>query len=162
VKVEWDSDELAVSGTYCLLLRLDKAARIRIGALGVVQFPAGGYVYVGSAFGPGGLRARLSHHLRRARRCHWHIDYLRQRAGVAGAFVAPAKVAYEHRLALRVSTVPKATLPARGFGASDCSCPAHLFHFKHHSMFDTLDRFLADQIPPQQPLTFLHYRENCS
>ena len=162
VNVGWNSDELAAPGTYCLILRLEKAARIRIGALCGVPFPAGWYAYVGSALGSGGLKARLSHHVRRTGRCHWHIDYLRQRAVVEGAFVTLADVSYEHRWALRVSRTPEATIPARGFGASDCRCPAHLFHFKHRSLIGTLERFLVAQIPPKQLLTFLHYRKNCS
>lgn len=46
-------------GTYALILRSDSAARVRIGHLGVLAATRGYYVYIGSAFGPGGLAARL-------------------------------------------------------------------------------------------------------
>src|ERR1035438_8832695 len=49
----------------------------RIGRLGALQLQSGFYFYVGSALGPGGVRARLAHHLKPSRRPHWHIDYLR-------------------------------------------------------------------------------------
>ncbi|CAB5097838.1 hypothetical protein D3OALGB2SA_1629 [Olavius algarvensis associated proteobacterium Delta 3] len=156
------SDTPSVTGTYCLILNLEQAAWIRIGAMGEVAFPPGGYLYVGSAFGPGGLRARLSRHVGRASRCHWHIDYFRQHAHVTGAFVTQSKRVYEHRWALLASTLPGTSIPARRFGASDCRCPAHLFHFKHPSGIGALERFLIDKLPPEQALTFLHYRENCS
>ncbi len=46
-------------GTYVLVMRLGRLRRVRVGRLGVQEFPAGLYLYVGSAFGPGGLRARI-------------------------------------------------------------------------------------------------------
>jgi len=39
-------------------------------------------MFVGSAFGPGGLRSRIKHHTQPVRSAHWHIDYLRQAANV--------------------------------------------------------------------------------
>ena len=53
---------------------------VQIGRCGTLCAHPGFYVYVGGALGPGGLRARLSHHLRRAVRPHLHIDYLRRGA----------------------------------------------------------------------------------
>lgn len=54
----------AEPGTYALLLKLDKQERITVGKLGTFDLPAGYYLYVGSALGPGGLRARLTRHRR--------------------------------------------------------------------------------------------------
>ena len=51
-------------GTYALGLRLDAHSTCRIGALGEYTLQPGNYIYVGSAWGPGGLAARLSRHLR--------------------------------------------------------------------------------------------------
>jgi len=51
-----------------------KAVAIRVGKLGVLPLQPGFYVYVGSAHGPSGLRARLAHHLGPGSRRHWHID----------------------------------------------------------------------------------------
>ncbi len=46
------------------------------GALGLLDVSPGWYVYIGSAFDPGGVRARCLRHWRGGRP-HWHIDYLR-------------------------------------------------------------------------------------
>jgi Uri superfamily endonuclease len=70
------------TGTYILILHLSVPARLRIGRLGVLDFPAGHHAYVGSAFGSGGLRGRLKHHLFPAAKPHWHIDYLRRSATI--------------------------------------------------------------------------------
>ncbi|MBE0698753.1 MAG: DUF123 domain-containing protein, partial [Anaerolineaceae bacterium] len=65
-------------GSYALHLVLTGERSIRVGRLGEIVFPAGDYIYLGSAWGPGGLRARLAHHVRIASSPHWHIDWLRR------------------------------------------------------------------------------------
>jgi len=65
-------------GTYILVLRCSTSRTIRIGRLGKLPLQPGWYLYAGSAFGPGGLRARVGHHARRAARPRWHIDYFRR------------------------------------------------------------------------------------
>jgi Uri superfamily endonuclease len=72
---------------YALVLASAKATPIQVGKLGSLQLGPGFYVDVGSAHGPGRLRARLAHDLEATARYHWHIDYLR-------AHVAPEKVWY--------------------------------------------------------------------
>jgi len=64
------------AGTYCLVLRATRGVRIRVGSFGTFTFVPGLYLYVGSARGPGGLRARIGRHLRRDKVKRWHIDYL--------------------------------------------------------------------------------------
>jgi hypothetical protein len=51
-------------GSYALFLSLLHQVHLAVGRLGAFDFPAGAYVYLGSANGPGGLRARLAHHAR--------------------------------------------------------------------------------------------------
>jgi Uri superfamily endonuclease len=127
--------------TYALLLKLDKQERITVGKLGIFDFPAGYYLYVGSALGPGGLRARLARHRRgsenssqssssqRGKKLHWHIDYLLQRVQLVEVW----HVVSEERLECKWSEVairlPGAQVPVQGFGSSDCRCPAHLIYF---------------------------------
>ncbi len=60
-------------GTYALLIRVDAPLVIHAGRLGTVALERGWYVYTGSAHGPGGLRARVSRHLRPDKAPHWHI-----------------------------------------------------------------------------------------
>ena len=77
-------------GTYALILSCTSNARIQIGRLGTMQLQRGYYVYLGSALGPGGLRARIAHHQKLSPRPHWHIDYLRAHTPVTFR-VAPVR-----------------------------------------------------------------------
>lgn len=51
----------AKSGTYILILSSPARSTIDVGRLGRMTLAHGYYLYVGSAFGPGGLRARIAH-----------------------------------------------------------------------------------------------------
>ena len=118
-------------GAYALVLRMERPALLRVGALGEASFPAGVYVYLGSARGPGGIQARLGRHLRGSSRPRWHVDYLRAVAvPVAWAVTTdPAPgLPWECAWSQRLAALPEAWIPLPGFGASDCrqGCPAHL------------------------------------
>lgn len=113
------------SGTYTLLIELDTATRIEVGALGTHDFDAGWYAYTGTAFGPGGFK-RIDRHrdvaAGRNETRHWHVDYLlgNDHARVDGVCRTP-DVDAECRFSDRIDgrRVP-------GFGASDCDCGSHL------------------------------------
>lgn len=107
---------------------MHRPVSLAIGKLGCFKFKPGTYYYAGSAFGPGGLRARLNHHIKGAARRHWHIDYLRSKAGLQGAWVSQDGDRLEHQWAAKISSLSQISTPVAGFGASDCSCPAHLFY----------------------------------
>jgi len=116
-------------GSYALLMALDAPAVIRAGRLGEFALPAGSYVYCGSAFGPGGLRARLERHARASGALHWHIDYLRRAARLVDwAWVANERA--ECRWAQALVTLGGQVI-APHFGSSDCHnrCPSHLLYF---------------------------------
>lgn len=115
-------------GTYILVLLLPRDANLRIGKLGRFDFAAGYYTYVGSAMGPGGLSARLRHHLRSSSKPHWHIDYLRRAAKVEEIWYREEKMILEHRWAGILSQLSNVTEPVKSFGASDCHCSSHLFY----------------------------------
>ena len=57
-----------IPGAYGLVIRLPAEFNGRVGALGSVTLSPGTYLYLGSAYGPGGLAARLRRHLRRDKR----------------------------------------------------------------------------------------------
>jgi len=116
-------------GTYALVMQLARTATISIGRLGPVTFKVGYYVYTGSAFGPGGLAARIGHHLKHSKKCHWHIDYLRRFAEVNEIWYTTHPDRVECRWAKILHDTRGASLICPGFGASDCRCSAHLFHF---------------------------------
>ena len=61
-------------GTYVLIMSVSQMQRLDVGSLGVCEVVPGYYLYVGSAFGSGGLRARIGHHLESVAAPHWHLD----------------------------------------------------------------------------------------
>ena len=131
-------DELPVqAGTYALILELTHNQILDIGQLGKFDFHAGWYVYVGSAHGPGGIRARLGRHLRGAGKTRWHIDYLRIVSTVRGyGYIAVEalplpNISQECTWVQKLAAETSATLPIPKFGASDCKmgCAAHLIYF---------------------------------
>jgi Uri superfamily endonuclease len=142
------------AGTYMLWLHKPRASNLNIGRLGRFRFPAGEYFYLGSACGPGGLRARLGRHLRGNGQPHWHIDRLNAAARVKGFGYRlrpevidnghhphPTECTWSQMLFAR----PDASSPAPGFGASDCQsdCTAHLVCFP--AGFQHISAMIADQ-----------------
>ena len=92
------------------------------------MFPSGLLVYVGSALGAGGLRGRISHHLRINRKFHWHIDYLLQKMLVCQVLYTENPSRLEHEWAMLLERIPELSIPMKRFSASDCQCASHLFH----------------------------------
>lgn len=116
-------------GTYALILTLPSLHTLTIGKLGTFCFPAGHYLYTGSALGPGGLAARLARHCRIDKKKHWHIDYLRSVGRLEQVWSWIGAEPAECQWAAAALRLPGAKIPAPRFGASDCRCPAHLFHY---------------------------------
>jgi Uri superfamily endonuclease len=117
----------ATPGIYHLLLRLRRPADLRIGRLGRFNFPAGWYVYTGSAMG--GLAARLARHRSRRKRLRWHIDYLLQVAEIASVVIVPTRRKIECIRNRRLLALTEARIIVPRFGSSDCRCPSHLLYF---------------------------------
>jgi sugar fermentation stimulation protein A len=113
-------------GAYALLLYLGRLRRVHVGALGLMTFPSGWYVYVGSALN--GLSARVARHLRHRTTKRWHIDYLRPSAERVSAFLFPSNRDRECALAGKLRRI--ASDQVKRFGSSDCACPSHLFYFE--------------------------------
>lgn len=116
-------------GTYLLGISLDEDVALAVGKLGRFAFPAGYYVYAGSARGPGGLSARLARHRRREKRLHWHIDYLLARARLVEVWTVVSDRRLECAWAQAVMGMTGSRIVVPRFGASDCRCPAHLVYF---------------------------------
>ena len=113
-------------GTYALLLRGETKREIEVGALGTMTVQPGVYVYVGSAFGPGGLRARVERHVRGDGALHWHVDYLRAVTTLEAVWYTRDPERRECTWAATVQSLPAAAVPRDDFGASDCDCVSHL------------------------------------
>jgi Uri superfamily endonuclease len=108
-------------------MKLDNTTEITIGKLGRFIFPAGHYLYFGSAMN--GLRARITRHLKSEKRLHWHIDYFLQKAMIVDIWYVESEERLECRLCQEAMRLPGAGVPVKGFGSSDCRCKSHLLYF---------------------------------
>jgi Uri superfamily endonuclease len=122
-------------GSYALQLSLADQQELQVGRLGMSDFPPGEYVYLGSALGPGGLKARLGRHLRGNGPPHWHIDWLRARALVTGYHFLASNSRLECDWSQALINHQSTRVPVHGFGSSDCRgaenpCPTHLVWLK--------------------------------
>jgi len=142
-------------GTYALLLRGEKKQEIEVGALGSMTVRSGVYVYVGSAFGPGGLRARVRRHVRGDGALHWHVDYLRAVTTPDAVWCTRDPEHRECAWASIVRSLPTATVPRAGFGASDCNCPAHLVRTESAPSLSAFRTRLYEQYPGHETVSRL-------
>lgn len=106
-------------GVYLLALKTPRKLRIRYGFREKL-LPPGIYVYVGSAMGGGGIRGRITRHLRRSKSIHWHIDRLTSIPEVSVilvSYLCTEKREAESLLASACRTILEPGPP--GFGCSD-------------------------------------------
>jgi len=129
-----------MKGTYLVLARLAKATTIQVGRLAKGTFPAGWYLYVGSAMGPGGVRARLARHGRQEKRLHWHIDYLLAHCVPAASWYVASTERLECAWARALVQLDAAHIPMPGFGSSDCHCASHLFYFSRRPSLSQIEQ----------------------
>ena len=142
---------LPIRGSYILLLKLPEDKTISFGSRQGVHFPRGYYAYVGSAMG--GFKARINHHLKGAKKPHWHIDYLLPEATITSIILGETKDRTECVIAQaldhQLETIP-------GFGASDCQCSSHLFfasteNTRNLTIMKTLGSLGISPIPHSPP-----------
>ncbi len=143
-------------GSYFVWFRLDEALEFECGALGTVRLDTGWAGYAGSAFGYGGLAARLRRHLGSGTRLHWHIDYLRIHVTMTEFWFSQEPERLEHLWAEVAAGLPGAQLPARGFGSSDCGCESHLVHLPARPEFADFVRAVTDRT--RRHLSMLRHR----
>jgi len=136
-------------GVYTLIIRVTKAEKLNVGRFGLHYFPVGYYTYTGSALGKGAstLRRRLTRHLNRRKKLRWHIDYLLNARSAETVVVCFAKTRerMECSVSKAIKMLPKATVPIRGFGSTDClsGCPAHLQMFIHKNPISVIKAVLT-------------------
>jgi Uri superfamily endonuclease len=122
---------MAVKGVYCLCIEVKDDLSLQIGALGLLEFPKGRYIYVGSALN--GIDSRVLRHINTSKgnynAIHWHIDYLLREKSVSvkAAYVRLSDEKIECEIASKVSSHGSGV---KGFGCSDCRCNSHLFTVK--------------------------------
>jgi len=119
-------DNARAKGSYVLVLHFAETKCLTVGKLGTFAFPTGLYLYFGSALN--GLAGRIRRHLRQDKKVHWHVDALTPEAEVVEVAWALGAYRYECSWARAAVERAGATIPARGFGSSDCHCPSHLVY----------------------------------
>jgi Uri superfamily endonuclease len=121
----------AAPGAYVLFIALDEVLALHETSLDSRTLAPGRYAYCGSAYGPGGLRARLRRHLKREKALRWHVDHLTAAGRIFALGLAPG--GQECALFEDLGRHPGVEVPLAGFGSSDCaSCPAHLLRIGRH------------------------------
>lgn len=114
------------AGDYIMVLKLPESKDIEIGSKGIMHFPQGYYLYVGSA--KANLSKRIERHKRKRKKMHWHLDYFRGHCEVVAAIPVRTSADLECPLAQAIHSI--ADWQVEGFGSSDCTCSAHLFGMK--------------------------------
>lgn len=107
--------------TYQLTILLESDIDLTIGESGTHSFPAGYYVYTGSA--RRSLEARIARHLRKAKKLKWHIDFL-----LAAPGASIIQVERFTQPECKLNQRQTGTVLIKGFGATDCrsGCGSHL------------------------------------
>jgi Uri superfamily endonuclease len=128
-----------VPGAYALIITLGHASG---------ELVPGRYLYAGSAWGPGGIAARVRRHARAGKSIHWHVDRLTTAGRVGGVIAVPG--GRECAIVAAVAPLPGVSVPAPGFGSSDCrACAAHLLRLPDDLAPATIARILdTDLLAP--------------
>lgn len=116
-----------------------KQQRVQIGKLGAFSFEKGYYIYVGSA--KRNISARISRHLQIEKKKRWHLDYLRPYLRIQEVQTYNGKEG-ECQLFHRLMKEHNGSIPAKGFGSSDCTCLSHLFYLKEERELKAADRLI--------------------
>lgn len=115
-----------------VVLKSEQVKTIQVGKLAPLNICKGYYVYIGSALGPGGVTARLKHHIKISKRPHWHLDYLRAETGFYEAYGLYSPERKECEWAQLTAMAEAVSEPMYGFGSTDCQCSTHLFYFSSY------------------------------
>ncbi len=118
------------TGTYLLVMQSSVSYTVEVGAKGTILLREGTYLYVGSAFGAGGVEARVRRHARTDHAKHWHIDYIRPHCTLQGACISYADTKLECLWARTLLDMACTSAPGQGIGSSDCDCPAHFMQWE--------------------------------
>jgi Uri superfamily endonuclease len=114
-------------GSYCLIIHVKKDCRIKIGAKGMIEFDEGYHVYVGSALN--GLNKRISRHISKDKKKHWHMDYLSLNKNVEIIQVIYTNCDKKIECNISQNINENTDKYIEDFGCSDCKCMSHLYYF---------------------------------
>ncbi len=114
-----------LKGAYVLAVYLESTIQIDFLPTGLSQLIPGWYAYVGSAWGSGGIRARVKRHFQQNKTAHWHIDRLTMKSAKTAALAVAE--GYECEIVSKLLSSHRFKVAIAGFGSSDCHvCESHL------------------------------------
>ncbi|WP_050615320.1 GIY-YIG nuclease family protein [Bacillus testis] len=108
---------------YSIHYALAEERILKIGALGTFTFPAGNYVYIGSA--KKHIEKRIERHMSTDKKLRWHIDYFRPACTVTYVKTYPEN---KGECALAAEFARHGSCYPKQFGSSDCRCGGHLIY----------------------------------
>jgi hypothetical protein len=111
------------------LVELTEITFVRLPDKPSVSLVPGRYLYAGSAYGSGGLKARVSRHVPRAKPSRWHIDQLTETGDVLGAWIFPNGIECDFVDTNSALTIPgdKALIMGDAGLCHDCLSPPELW-----------------------------------
>ncbi len=122
-----------VRGVYLLIIEITKPLTIAIRNTGYKLEP-GYYIYVGSAWGSGGLKSRIARHIKKDKKIHWHIDKITSTPFTAVKTICLLPGAPAHYESSIASTLLTKLDFIPGFGSSDKrEDTSHLFICRTYS-----------------------------
>jgi Uri superfamily endonuclease len=145
-----------LNGTYVLVLYLPRTTRFpRVGQFGAVELQRGYYTYTGSAFGPGGVRARVGRHADADKEhLRWQVDYVRPAMKFKQVWATYDTVKRECKWAKLLYERLGGAVPVPRMGASDCNrlprplrCRAHFCHFRRRPEVAAFSRLVHQTMP---------------
>jgi len=114
-------------GTYALIFELTNDVKLSIRTLGERTLSKGIYVYVGSARGPGGLKARIKRHLAKTKKLKWHIDYITSTNHFKARAIVYALTNQDVEHTIASILEKQLAIPIQRFGSTDKPSRSHLF-----------------------------------
>jgi len=116
-----------MKGSYILLIEVDQSIELIV-RKNKWFLREDIYAYVGSAMN--GIWQRVSRHLRKNKKKHWHIDYLLKFAKIKAVVMYPGK--REEELS---RTLSKYFEGVQGFGATDLRLKSNLYRVENIDSF---------------------------
>jgi Uri superfamily endonuclease len=124
-------------------MKLKKNSKMRIGKLGVINFPKGYYCYVGSALGNTvNIENRIKRHKRldeeKSGKLKWHIDYflVNPNSSIIDIITIKNDKGIECKISERLDKVADKSID--GFGCSDCDCKSHFHYFENKQDYEKI------------------------
>jgi Uri superfamily endonuclease len=146
------------SGTYLLEIRANNDFTINHKNFSDIIFRKGFYYYSGSAVK--NLKSRISRHVQKEKKIHWHIDYLTTKITnkVERVFIFEGKQKQnECEVIFFLKSQMKLEFEIHKFGNSDCnSCNSHLLYSKKKISYNQLLSLYQSTVRliPSTKLTF--------